>query len=133
VELILLVLAGVVVAIAAAKLVVRRARYLTRDPRRLAAACHREVRDILLDQGIEVPASATPAELAALAELKLEVSVPALGPHATVARFGPPAAARQAARELRRSMRTLRRGVRRELTGVERARGLVSLRSLGLA
>jgi hypothetical protein len=27
----------------------------------------------------------------------------------------------------------VRRGVRRELTGVERARGLVSLRSLGLA
>jgi transglutaminase-like putative cysteine protease len=133
VELILLVLAGVVLAIAAAKLVVRRARYLTRDPRRLAAACHREVRDILLDQGIEVPASATPSELAALAERKLEVSVPGLGPHATVARFGPPTAARQAARELRRSMRTLRRGVRRELTGVERARGLVSLRSLGLA
>jgi transglutaminase-like putative cysteine protease len=133
VELILLVLAGSVLAIAAAKLVVRRARYLTRDPRRLAAACHREVRDILLDQGIEVPASATPSELAALAERKLEVSVPALGPHATVARFAPPAAARQAARELRRSMRTLRRGVRKELTGVERARGLVSLRSLGLA
>jgi Transglutaminase-like superfamily len=133
VELILLVLAGVVLAIAAAKLVVRRARYLTRDPRRLAAASHREVRDILLDQGIKVPASATPSELAALAERKLEVSVPALGPNATAARFGPPAAARQAARELRRSMRTLRRGVRRELTGVERARGLVSLRSLGLA
>ena len=133
VELILLVLAGVVLAIAAAKLVVRRARYLTRDPRRLAAACHRELRDILLDQGIAVPASATPSELAALAERKLEVSVPGLGAHATVARFGPPVAARQAARELRRSMRTLRRGIRRELTGVERARGLVSLRSLGLA
>ena len=133
VELILLVLAGVVLAIAVAKLVVRRARYLTRDPRRLAAACHRELRDILLDQGIEVPPSATPTELAALAERKLEVSVPALGPHATVARFGPPLAARQAARQLRRSMRALRRGVRRELTGAERARGLVSLRSLGLA
>jgi hypothetical protein len=133
VELLLLVLAGVVLAIAAAKLVVRRARYLTRDPRRLAAACHREVRDILLDQGIQVPASVTPSELAALAAWKLDVSVPALGQHATVARFGAPAAARQAARELRRSMRTLRRGVRRELTGVERVRGLVSLRSLGLA
>ena len=133
VELILLVLGAVVLAIAAAKLVVRRSRYLTRDPRRLAAACHRELRDILLDQGFEVPPSATPSELAALAEWKLDVSVPALGAQATVARFGPPPAARQAARELRRSMRGLRRGVRRELTGAERARGLVSLRSLGLA
>src|SRR5207245_2698001 len=49
------------------------------------------------------------------------------------ARFAQPPAARQAARELRRSMRAVRRGVRSELTGVERARGLVSLRSLGLA
>ena len=133
VELLLLVLAGVVLAIAAVKLVVRRGRYLTRDPRRLAAACHRELRGILLDQGIEVPSSATPAELSALVERKLEVSVPALAPHATAARFAPPPAARQAARELRRSMRAVRRGVRRELTGFERARGLVSLRSLGLA
>jgi transglutaminase superfamily protein len=133
VELLLLVLAGVVLAIAAAKLIVRRSRYLTRDPRRLAAACHRELREILLDQRIAVPASATPAELAALAEFKLDVGVPTLGPQATVARFGPPPAARRAARELRRSMRAVRRGVRSELTGFERARGLVSLRSLGLA
>ncbi|MGZ4394962.1 MAG: DUF3488 and transglutaminase-like domain-containing protein [Gaiellaceae bacterium] len=132
-ELLLLVLAGVVLAIAAVKLAVRRGRYLTRDPRRLAAACHRELRGILLDQRIDVPASATPTDLAALVERKLEVSVPALAPHATAARFAPPPAARQAARELRRSMRAVRRGVRRELTGVERARGLVSLRSLGLA
>jgi hypothetical protein len=131
--LVLFVVAGVVVAIAVAKLVVRRGRYLTSDPRRLAAACHRELRDILLDQGIPVPASATPAELAALAELKLDVEAVVLAPHVTVARFGPPAAAREEAHELRRSMRALRKGVRRELTGVERARGLVSLRSLGLA
>jgi len=122
-----------VLAIAGAKMAVRRGRYLTRNPRRLAAACHRELRAILLDQGIEVPASATPAELAALVERKLEVGVPALAPHMTAARFAQPPAARQAARELRRSMRAVRRGVRSELTGVERARGLVSLRSLGLA
>jgi transglutaminase-like putative cysteine protease len=133
VQLLLLVLAGIVVAIGSVKLLVRRAPYLTRDPRRLAAACHREVRAILLDQGIAVPASLTPAELAALAELKLDVSVPVFAPHATAARFGPPVAAREAARELRKAMRALRRGVRTELTGVERARGLVSLRSLGLA
>ena len=133
VELLLLLLAGVVLAIAGAKMAVRRGRYLTRNPRRLAAACHRELRAILLDQGIEVPASATPAELAALVERKLEVGVPALAPHMTAARFAQPPAARQAARELRRSMRAVRRGVRSELTGVERARGLVSLRSLGLA
>ena len=52
---------------------------------------------------------------------------------ATVARFAPPRSAREAARELRRSLRGVRRNVRRELSGWERARGLLSLRSLGLS
>ena len=38
-------------AIGAAKLVRRRLRYLTRDPRRLAAAARRELADFLADQG----------------------------------------------------------------------------------
>jgi hypothetical protein len=53
--------------------------------------------------------------------------------HATVARFAPPAYAREAARELRSSVRRLRRSLRQELSLWERARGLLSLRSLGLS
>jgi hypothetical protein len=34
---------------------------------------------------------------------------------------------------MRRDLRTVRRGLRRELTRYERTRGLLSLRSLGLA
>jgi hypothetical protein len=88
---------------------------------------------VLLDQSVDVPPSATLAELAELAEAELGVSAAAFGAHATAARFAPPVSAREAARELRRAMRLLRRDVRRELTGLERARGLLSLRSLGLA
>jgi protein-glutamine gamma-glutamyltransferase len=131
--LIALVAAGLVAAIAAMKLALRGSRYLTRDPRRLAAACRKELRDVLVDQLVEVPVSATLTELAALAEAELGVSAAALGLHATAARFGPSDSARQAARELRREMRQVRSDVRRELTRYERTRGLLSLRSLGLA
>ena len=132
-RLIFLVAAALVAVIALAKLTLRRSRYLTRDPRRLAAASRKELRDVLLDQFVDVPASATLAELAALAEAELGVSAAAFGLHGTAARFAPPAYAHEAARELRRAMRELRRDMRRELTRFERTRGLLSLRSLGLA
>ncbi len=132
-RLLLLLVAGLVVAIVGAKLVVRRSRYLTGDPRRLATACRRELQDILRDQLVDVPDSATVEELAAIVEAEFGVDARAFGLHATVARFGPPAGAREAARQMRRSMRELRRGLRRELTRLDRTRGLLSLRSLGLA
>jgi len=111
----------------------RRARYLTRDPRRVAAACRRELRDILIDQRVDVSPSATLIELTQLTQEELGVDTAPLGLHATVARFAPPRSAREAARELRRSLRSVRRNIRRELSGWERARGLLSLRSLGLS
>jgi hypothetical protein len=132
-RLLLLLVAGLVVVITLTKLAVRRTRYLTRDPRRLAAACRKELRDVLVDQLVDVPPSATFGELAALAEAELGVSAAAFGLHGTAARFAPPVYAREAARELRGAMRQLRRDVRRELNRFERTRGLLSLRSLGLA
>jgi hypothetical protein len=131
--LLLLVLAVCVATIAITKILLRRWRYLTRDPRRLAAAGGKELRDILRDQLVPVPSSATLRELAQLAELELGVKAGSFGLHATVARFGPAASARQAAEELPRDLRLLRRAVRSQLTRLERLRGLVSLRSLGLA
>ena len=115
-----------------AKLLVRRSRYLTRDPRRLAAACRKELRDVLLDQQVDVPSSATVRELAGLVRAEFGVEAAEFGLHADAARFGPAAGAREAARATRRDLRRLRRGLRRELTRFERFRGLLSLRSLGL-
>jgi protein-glutamine gamma-glutamyltransferase len=126
-------LGGLALLVIAAKLLVRRSRYLTRDPRRLAAACRRELSDVLLDQQLEVPASATLRELGELVRVEFGVEAAAFGLHADAARFGPAAGAREAARATRRDLRLLRRGLRRELTRFERFRGLLSLRSLGLA
>ncbi len=131
--LLVLLLAGLVAAVVAVKLGLRRARYLTRDPRRLAAACRRELRDILIDQRVDVSPSATLMELTLLTQEELGVDTSRLGLHATVARFAPPRSAREAARELKRSLRGVRRSVREELSGWDRVRGLLSLRSLGLS
>jgi protein-glutamine gamma-glutamyltransferase len=131
-RLLALVVAGVAAAIVLAKILLRRARYLTRDPRRLAAACRRELADFLADQGIAVPSSATLGELAAVADglgARVEPFVDAV--HA--ARFGPPAGARAAARRARRELRRVERELRANLSRFERARGLLSLRSLGFS
>ena len=132
-RLLLLGIAAAVVLLAFAKLLVRGSRFLTRDPRRLAGACRKELRDFLLDQGVDVPASATLRELAALVESEFRVEAGAFGLHATAARFAPRVGAREAARAMRRDLRVVRRGIRRQLSRSERVRGLLSLRSLGLA
>jgi anti-sigma factor RsiW len=51
---------------------------------------------------------------------------------ATVARYGPPEGAMEAAARARRELRELKRRLRRSLGTVDRARGLISVRSLGL-
>ena len=132
-RLLALALAGALVLLVLAKLLRRGSRFLTRDPRRLAGACRSELRDFLLDQGVDVPASATLRELAALVEYEFRIEAGAFGLHATAARFAPGTGAREAARAMRRDLRALRRGMRQALTRSERLRGLLSLRSLGLA
>jgi transglutaminase-like putative cysteine protease len=132
-RLLLIGLAGAIVLLTLAKLAHRGLRFATRDPRRLASACRKELRDFLLDQGLEVPPSATLRELAQLVEKEYRVEARAFGLHATAARFGPRRSAGEAARAMRHDLRAVRRGLRRELTRSERLRGLLSLRSLGLA
>jgi len=135
-SLILLVLAllGIVVAVVVVtKLAVRRVRYATRDPRRVAAACRRELSEYLLDQQIEGARSATLHELGALVRYELSVEPDAFVAAATAARFGPPAGSAAAARQARRELRALLRSIRRHLSTRDRLRGLLSLRSLGFA
>jgi transglutaminase-like putative cysteine protease len=119
-------------ALTLAKQALRRARFLTRDARRTAAACRRELADFLADQRIAVPASATLAELGALARDEVGVNAEPFVSAAEAARYGPPARADVSARAARRELRRLQREIRQRLTRVERARGLVSLRSLGV-
>jgi transglutaminase-like putative cysteine protease len=130
----LLCLLGLAVfaSVVGAKLLRRGSRYLTGDPRRIATACVRELADFVADQGAKAPPSATLQELARLIEEELGVSPRAFVDAATAARYGPPAAAREAARAARGELRALRRDLRSALSRSERALGLVSLRSLGL-
>jgi hypothetical protein len=132
VRLLILVAAALVAAIVLLKLAVRKRRYVTRDPRKLARACVRELADFVADQGADVPPSATLRDLAGLVFDELGVSASTFVAAAAEARFGPEAGARYAARSARQELRALRRELRTALTRTERTLGLVSLRSLGL-
>jgi hypothetical protein len=108
-------------------------RYLTRDPRRVAAACRNELAAFLLDQRIDAARSATLHELGELVREELAVDPDRFVAAATRSRFGPPDGAHTAARDARRELRVLRRDMRARLRKSERARGLLSLRSVGFA
>jgi transglutaminase-like putative cysteine protease len=131
-RLLLIVLAAALLLVVALKLLVRRGRYLTRDPRRVAAACRRELADYLADQRVAIPSSATPNELAELVNKDFAIDARPFAQALAGARFGPPAGARAAAAEARRELRRLVRLLRSRLSRTERALGLVSVRSLGL-
>ena len=127
--LVLLALAAVA-ALGIAKLVRRRSRYLTRDPRRLAGAARRELVDFLADQGIAVGASTTPEELHELVQAELGADGRPFAHALAEARFGPPEGSAAAAASARRELRQLLRLLRRRLSGSARLRGLLALRSL---
>jgi transglutaminase-like putative cysteine protease len=128
--ILLLVLAAAAVSIVAAKAGVRMSRRVRRDPRRVAAACREELASFLVDQRVEVPRSATLAELGDLVQREFGVRTEPFVAAATAARFGPAEGAGAAARVARRELRDLLAAARRSLTRSERLRGLFSLRSL---
>jgi transglutaminase superfamily protein/transglutaminase TgpA-like protein len=117
-------------AIGAAKVIRRRLRYLTRDPRRLAGAARRELADFLVDQGLEVRPSATPDELRQLVREELGADGRRFAAALAEARFGPPDKSAAAAAQARKELRALLRVIRNGLGRTARFRGLVALRSL---
>ena len=74
------------------KAIIRRGRYLARDPRRVATASRRELEGFLRDQGIDVPPTATLEVLQRLVEQDLGLDGKPFANAARRARFGPPAA-----------------------------------------
>jgi transglutaminase-like putative cysteine protease len=130
----LLALAAVALAagIALLKLAIRRARFLTRDPRKVAAAVRRELADYLADQRLDVRESATLEELGDVLRTQAAVDPAPFVNAVNIARYGPPDDAAEAARRARRELRRIERALRKRLSAWERARGLVSVRSLGL-
>ena len=121
-----------VAALGLAKLVRRRSRYLTRDPRRLAGAARRELVDFLADQGIAVSASTTPEELHELLQAELGADgrpfaralAEARGSARRRAAPPPRASARRRAPEASCAL------LRHRLGRTARLRGLLALRSL---
>ena len=128
----LLLVAGVAVggAIGAAKVIRRRLRYLTRDPRRLAGAARCELADFLVDQGLEVRPSATPDELRQLVREELGADGRRFAAALAEARFGPPEKSAAAAAQAHKELRALLRAIRRRLGRTARLRGFLALRSL---
>nr|MBA3384329.1 transglutaminase domain-containing protein [Actinomycetota bacterium] len=84
------------------KLARRRARFLTKDPRKVAAACRRELEEFLADQKIAVPESATAAELGKVVRQEVALDVTPFVDAVSAARYGPPERAEEAARRARR-------------------------------
>jgi protein-glutamine gamma-glutamyltransferase len=128
----LLLAAGVGAAIVLLKIGRRKARYLTRDPRRVAAACALELAEFLQDQRVPSSQAATLHELGDTVAERFGVDAEAFARAATAARYGPRPEARTAARHARDELREVKRKLRRGIFVLDRARGLVSVRSLGL-
>jgi transglutaminase-like putative cysteine protease len=127
--LLLAAASGAIVVVKLARLAVGR---LARDPRRVASACREELAAFLVDQRIVAARSATLHELGALLRRELAVDPERFVAAASAARFGRPETAAATARDARRELRSLLHEVRHRLTGRERLRGLLSLRSLGV-
>ena len=125
-----LLAAAVALGIVLVKQAVRVRRYLTRDARRLAMASRQELVDFLADQGVTLPRSATPQELAEELEHEFAIDAEAYGRALATTRYAPPGESGSAARQLRTELRALRRALRRRIGVPRRLRGAVSLRSL---
>jgi transglutaminase-like putative cysteine protease len=127
-----LLAAGVAAVIVVLKMGRRKVRYLTRDPRRVAVACARELAEFLRDQRVPAAEAATFRELGGTVAERLGVDASGFAQAATAARYGPPEDARRAAGSARKELRELKRRLRKSLARSDRARGLLSVRSLGL-
>jgi transglutaminase-like putative cysteine protease len=127
-----LLAAGLAAAIVLVKHARRGMRYLTRDPRRIAGACARELSEYLQDQRLVTAGTATVHELGSFVTARLGIDASRFTRAATAARYGRPDDAAGEARAARRELRELKRKLRRGLAAHERLRGLVSVRSLGL-
>lgn len=122
---------GVFVALWAVKTTRRRVRYVTTDPREVAAAVRAELVDYLADQRVPIASSATPGELSAGMWDSVRVDADRLATVLGQARFGPAGEAELAARSARRELRVVLRALRKRLSTTAKLRGLVSLRSFG--
>ena len=127
-----LLAAGVTAVIVLLKLARRKVRYLTRDPRRIASACAQDLAEFLQDQRVVSSRATTLHELSETITERFGVDADPFARAAAAARYGPQTDAHAAAGRARAELRELKRKLRRALFVLDRARGVVSVRSLGL-
>jgi transglutaminase-like putative cysteine protease len=126
------VIAAAALVIIGLKTVRRTLRFAGRDPRELAGACRRDLMAYLADQGLEVPPSATLAELGQIVDRYFGVDAGPFVRAATIARFGRPDEANVELVRARRELRHVRRDMRNRINVTSRVRGALSLRSLAV-
>jgi hypothetical protein len=112
------------------KALVRRGRYVARNPRGIATASRRELEGFLRDQGVSLPPEATLVALQRAVHEELGLDGRPFAAAAARARYGPPAASADSAGAARRELRVLLRRARGELSLWARFRGFASLRSV---
>ena len=128
--LVFILIGGILVLLFAAKALRRRLRFVSKDPRKVASACRRDLVAFLLDQRIGFPESATLDELGAYLQRHYHVNAMPFVRAVNEARFGSPERAAVAASRARRELKELESQLRRRLSASSRARGALSLRSL---
>jgi len=127
---IVLAAVALVLLFLAAKVFLRRRRFLSSDPREIATACKRDLVGYLLDVGITIPRALSLADLREHVRKRTGVDSGRLVETMGLARFGPPEASADAAREAKSELRAVRKRLRRAIPFKRRARGLFSVRSL---
>lgn len=130
--LIAVLVAGGIIVVTLAKAIRRALRFTGSDLREQATACRRDLAGFLADQGVDLPASATLADIGEAVDRDFGLDLGPFVDAATTARFAPPKAADPAVRRARRELRRSRRQLRRQLSLASRARGAISLRSFGV-
>jgi protein-glutamine gamma-glutamyltransferase len=125
-----LVAGGLAAALGVIKWLVRRVRYLTIQPRLIAAASRKELEGFLRDQGVPIAASATLDDLRRAVGESLGLEARRFVEEAGRGRFGPPRDTRQSAQAARQELQLLLRRARGQLSFWARLRGYLSLRSL---
>jgi protein-glutamine gamma-glutamyltransferase len=121
---------ALVLLFAAAKVALRRRRFLSKDPRDIATACRLDLVGYLLDVGITIPGALGLADLHEHVRKRTGVDAGRLVATMGLARFGPPEASAAAASTAKVELRAVRKRLRKAIPFSRRAKGLFSLRSL---
>jgi transglutaminase-like putative cysteine protease len=132
VALAFLVLAAAIGLVVGLKALRRALRFAGRDPRTLATACRKDIVGFLADQGIELPPSASLAEIGEALDRYYAIDASLFVRWASIARFARPSEADAAVARARRELGRMRRDLRHQISATSRFRGAISLRSLAL-